>query len=681
MDAVFLKILNMSITAGWLVLGIVVLRLILKRAPKFIAAALWALVGFRLILPVSFESDLSLLPSKEFIPEETVYSHSTANPKGAELLDFIENNPVSYELTVKDGSLTFSEFTAPDTDYVNPLRIFTYVGAGVWAAGMIALLLYTLISCIRIRRRVREAVPEAKGIYRCDRIETPFIYGFFRPKIYLPSDLDATDAEYVIAHEKAHLKRLDHWWKPLGFLLLTVYWFHPLLWVAYLLLCRDIELACDEKVLKELGTGIKKDYSNALIHCSVSRKTVAACPLAFGEVGVKQRVKSVLSYKKPTLWILIAAAVLSAALAVAFLTDPKRNLTEEVTPSTTFSDVSVKVLSVELGDKTSTMLVRIRNDNDEPITYDDKMQLLRWQDSEWKTWMFNGIYEQSSSTYLLEPGDSAVREISWATADVSTPGKYRIAFIFELFDNWDAKTEQLVERFQSAYFDFTIDEDLEIRNYTHFLEQGYVRLHINGVTKRFSLLYHDRILEEGVLNKISHPGFLVLNCDSGKTFFFHVTSGRVVFLSRHSDPMPDEIINSLNGRILSFQHQGPEYAELLWPSNYSYKMYRIPSEEKFSTELWLNSLATDLGGTFLIWKRPLIDGGYDSVIQGRYKANEEGIVCIADDGREIRFTWSEIKNLEHRGEDGYYPLRYPIPEAGAESFGFFPGEELTSITK
>ena len=157
--------------------------------------------------------------------------------------------------------------------------------------------------------------------------------------------------------------------------------------------------------------------------------------------------------------------------------------------------------------------------------------------------------------------------------------------------------------------------------------------------------------------------------------------GHVVFLSRHSDPMPDEIIKSLNGRSLSFHHQGPEYAELLWPSNCSYKMYRIPSEEKFSTELWLDSPATDLGGTFLIWKRPLIDGGYDSVIQGRYKANKEGIVCIADDGREIRFTWSEIKNLENRGEDGYYPLRYPIPEAGAESFGFFPGEELTSITK
>ena len=170
--------------------------------------------------------------------------------------------------------------------------------------------------------RVRESAFLHDNIYECDSIRTPFILGVFCPKIYLPSSINQADAELVIAHERAHLRRLDHVWKPLGFVILTLHWFNPLIWLAYVLLCRDIELACDEKVIKQLGVDIKKPYSEALVNCSVPRKTIAACPLAFGEVGVKTRIKNVLNYKKPAFWIIIVSLVLLAALAVCFLTDP-----------------------------------------------------------------------------------------------------------------------------------------------------------------------------------------------------------------------------------------------------------------------------------------------------------------------------------------------------------------------
>lgn len=196
----------------------------------------------------------------------------------------------------------------------------------MWIVGMVAMLLYSFISCLSIRKKVREATLMKEQIWLCDHISSPFIFGIVRPRIYLPSDMCDADMEYVIAHEKAHLKRYDHLWKPLGFLLLIVYWFHPLLWAAYVLLCRDIEFACDEKVIKEMGSGIKKSYAEALINCSVPRKMIAVCPLAFGEVGVKERIKKVLNYKKPAFWTVIIAVVACVALAVGFLTNPSSQL-------------------------------------------------------------------------------------------------------------------------------------------------------------------------------------------------------------------------------------------------------------------------------------------------------------------------------------------------------------------
>lgn len=310
MDAFFIKLLNMSLTASWLVLAVIFLRFLLKKAPKWIMGVLWGFVAIRLICPFSFESIFSLIPSAEAIPQNIVSSENPAISSGLTLINEAVNPIISGSLSPNIGS------------GINPMQIIASAASAIWIIGVIAMLIYTLASYIRISRKIREAAPLKENIWICDRISTPFILGIIRPRIYLPSAMNEADTEYVISHEKAHLKRKDHIWKPLGFLLLSVYWFNPILWAAYILLCRDIELACDEKVIRQMGTEIKKPYSEALVNCSVPRKMIAACPLAFGETGVKERVKGVLSYKKPAFWIILVAIAACIVTAVCLLTNP-----------------------------------------------------------------------------------------------------------------------------------------------------------------------------------------------------------------------------------------------------------------------------------------------------------------------------------------------------------------------
>ena len=311
MDALFLKILNMSINASWLVLAVVVLRLLLQKAPKAINVVMWALVGIRLICPFSVESIFSLIPSAEPISLEPSFSNPLTNYDRIPVFSQETNPIISYPVEYNaDSSFSLKEFV-------------TITASEIWIIGIFIMLLYTVISYWRIHRKVREAIPFKDNIYLCDHISTPFIFGIIRPKIYMPSAMAETDMEYVIAHENAHIQRHDHLWKPLGFLLLIIHWFNPLIWLAYILLCRDIELACDEKVIKDMGIDSKKPYSNALINCSVPSKMLTACPLAFGEVGVKTRVKTVLNYKKPAFWISTTAIIACIAVAVCFLTNPQ----------------------------------------------------------------------------------------------------------------------------------------------------------------------------------------------------------------------------------------------------------------------------------------------------------------------------------------------------------------------
>ena len=318
MNAFFLKIVNMSITASWLVLAVIVVRLLLKKAPKWINVLLWGMVGIRLICPFSFESSFSLIPSAETVPSNIFYTDTPTIHSGVAAFNSVVNPIISESLAPTVGAS------------VNPVQIISTAASLIWIAGIIIMLLYTVISYYKIHNQVKEAVPFKENIWICDRVDTPFILGVIRPRIFLPSFMNEQDMGFVIAHENAHLQRHDHWWKPLGFLLLSIYWFNPVLWIAYILLCRDIELACDEKVIRDLGTEIKKTYSDTLINCSIRHRMITACPLAFGEVGVKERVQSVLHYKKPAFWIIVISVISCCIIAVCFLTNPKTTVDERL---------------------------------------------------------------------------------------------------------------------------------------------------------------------------------------------------------------------------------------------------------------------------------------------------------------------------------------------------------------
>ena len=313
MNELFLKIINMSISASWLVLAVLILRFVLKKAPKWINVLLWGIVAIRLICPFSFESPLSLIPSAETIPLNIGMDSTPTINSGISAINNAVNPIISQSNTPMAGAS------------INPLQITIGIYEYIWIFGMIALALYTAISYWRLRRKVDTAVRYKDNIFQSENVSFPFVLGIIKPRIYLPFKMNGQYLEYVVAHEQAHICRKDHWWKPLGFLLLMIHWFNPLMWLAYVLLCRDIELACDEKVIKELGNEQRGDYTQALVACSVNRRMLAACPLAFGEVSVKERVKSVMNYKKPAFWVIIISVIVCVGVAVCFLTNPKQD--------------------------------------------------------------------------------------------------------------------------------------------------------------------------------------------------------------------------------------------------------------------------------------------------------------------------------------------------------------------
>ena len=329
MSAVFLKILNMSIAAGWLILAAVFLRLLLRKAPRKIVCLFWGLAGLRLVLPVSIRSLFSLIPSRDTVPADIALSPAPAIDSGIPAVNSAVNPII--------GSF------APDPQTVasvNPLQVIIPAAAIIWLAGACAMLLYALISYLKMRRTVAAAVPAGGRVYACDEVDSPFILGVFRPRIYIPSAMEGETLAAVLAHEEMHLKRRDHVWKPLAFLLLSVYWFNPLCWLAFILLSRDLEAACDEAVIRGMDRESLAAYSQALLDCSCPRRRIAACPLAFGEVGVKGRVKNVLNYKKPAFWLIIIAVLACIVLTVCFLTDPKKKEEPEMTKTTFTAEIS-----------------------------------------------------------------------------------------------------------------------------------------------------------------------------------------------------------------------------------------------------------------------------------------------------------------------------------------------------
>ena len=311
MDDVFLKLVNLSISASWLILAVLVLRVVLKKAPKWVMPLLWGVVALRLVCPFSIESALSLIPSAETIPSEIVTE---------------TREPVLYEQATLD---IVTNPTLPSAAEVpvgvsrQQAQVDFNIYSVLWLAGMAALLVHALVSAGKLKRKLATAILLRDNIYESEFVDSPFVFGVVKPNIYLPMHMDEGTAAYVIAHECAHLARRDHWWKVLGYLVLALHWFNPLVWVAYILFCRDIELACDEKVVRGLDGAARADYSQALLSCAAPKRAVAACPLAFGEGNIKTRVKSALHYKKPAFWVAAAAVLAVVIVAVCFLTNPR----------------------------------------------------------------------------------------------------------------------------------------------------------------------------------------------------------------------------------------------------------------------------------------------------------------------------------------------------------------------
>ena len=313
----FPNILNTSIAASWMVLAVLVLRFALKKAPKWTRVALWGLVAVRLLLPFSIESTFSLIPSAQTVPEE-VLRYEGVQLKEPAHLDVISNPVISGNISIELGQTA------------DRLQIHMIQTTFIWLIGIAILFLYTFISYWSLHRKVDTAVLYRDNVFQSENVSSPFVLGIIRPRIFVPFKMEAQDMKHVIAHEQAHLKRKDHWWKPLGFLLLAIHWFNPVMWLAYIVLCRDIELACDEKVIKELNSEQRADYTQALLSCSINRRMIAACPLAFGEVGVKERVKSVMNYRKPAFWIIIVSICTCTIVAVCFLTNPQESVMHDI---------------------------------------------------------------------------------------------------------------------------------------------------------------------------------------------------------------------------------------------------------------------------------------------------------------------------------------------------------------
>lgn len=311
----FLHIVNMSITASILAVIVLLLRLLLKKAPKWISVLLWGLVAIRLICPFAVESPFSLMPKTDWVVQETV-------PEDDLYLNSVPDSIPAIDFSSLGKDITVHYYpTDPEIEIHRGVSA-SFVLSCIWLGGIAVLLMHTLISTIRLRRSVGAAIRVRANIWESSAVDSPFVLGLFSPRIYVPRGMTEENLTYVIAHEEAHIRRHDHWWKPLGFLLLTLHWFNPVMWLSYILLCRDIEMACDERVVKEYDEYQRADYSEALLECSVKRSIISACPLAFGEVGVKQRIKSVLNYKKPAFWIVILAVIACVVAAVCFLTNP-----------------------------------------------------------------------------------------------------------------------------------------------------------------------------------------------------------------------------------------------------------------------------------------------------------------------------------------------------------------------
>ncbi len=466
----FNEILNMSINASWLILIVMLIRLIFFKAPKWIRCLLWAMVGIRLILPFSIESAMSLLPSAQTIPSEILHNNSTAGVSGAEVFKYIGNNPVSFSLGYADGSIHFNEYCTPDVDTVNPLFLILSVAFVIWLIGFFALVLYAVISYIKLKNKIKTAVLLRDNIYQSEAVVSPFILGIINPKIYIPFGLSEETLQYVEAHENTHLKRFDHITKPLGFLILCVHWFNPLVWVAYSLFCKDIELACDERVIRNMEIEKRKEYASAILECGINERKIAAYPLAFGEANIKDRVKNALSYKKPMLWMIIIAVIACIAVSIGFMTNPDN---KEENPSASFTStesgashegVRMTVTDLKLDGYDPTITVEWSNNIDNTVLFGEPFDVRYYENGEWVSCLKPGtdnIFHLP--LYMLNPGTKKEMVYHINNFDISRSGKYRVTANYEL----DIYQDMSLSRVLSAYAGFEISETVVNPNQTN----------------------------------------------------------------------------------------------------------------------------------------------------------------------------------------------------------------------
>lgn len=510
----FLTLVNRGLSAGWLVLAVIAARFLLKKAPRWAVCALWGLVALRLLCPFSPESPLSLIPDAQPVSPEAVWNTVPA----VEMAPDATEAPVSPVL----------EAVLPDGLPVSPTPAQEIVAAAsiLWCAGLAGMALYTLVSYRRLSRRVKGAVRIDGNLYQGAAIPTPFVLGVLRPRIYLPNTLSREDMPYVIAHERAHIRRRDPLWKALGFGLLCIYWFQPLLWLGYALFCRDMELACDEKVASALSPSHRANYSQALLNCSAGRRFLAACPVAFGEVGVKERVKRVLSFRRPTLRAVLAAVLICAVIAVCFLTNP-------VTPEP--PKVTVAQMSITAEDVTPTGMTLTYHPDNAFQDVDAVTDSIYWlekqnasggwqvvQPNQWIEPVLQPVEAPGQRTIHVVVTDNNHRTLDWPLLGYLDAGQYRVGIHF-----WEESQEY------TLYAPFTLDNPL-VTPYaiTSSLKKAGSHAMLKGDNARALTQAQTEELV-GILNSLTEADFYASNFINTPITVVSLVSGEVTMRLRY----------------------------------------------------------------------------------------------------------------------------------------------------
>ena len=510
----FLTLVNRGLSAGWLVLAVIAARFLLKKAPRWAVCALWGLVALRLLCPFSPESPLSLIPDAQPVSPEAVWNTVPA----VEMAPDATEAPVSPVL----------EAVLPDGLPVSPTPAQEIVAAAsiLWCAGLAGMVLYTLVSYRRLSRRVKGAVRIDGNLYQGAAIPTPFVLGVLRPRIYLPNTLSREDMPYVIAHERAHIRRRDPLWKALGFGLLCIYWFQPLLWLGYALFCRDMELACDEKVASALSPSHRANYSQALLNCSAGRRFLAACPVAFGEVGVKERVKRVLSFRRPTLRAVLAAVLICAVIAVCFLTNP-------VTPEP--PKVTVAQMSITAEDVTPTGMTLTYHPDNAFQDVDAVTDSIYWlekqnasggwqvvQPNQWIEPVLQPVEAPGQRTIHVVVTDNNHRTLDWPLLGYLDAGQYRVGIHF-----WEEAQEY------TLYAPFTLDNPL-VTPYaiTGSLKKAGSHAMLKGDNARALTQAQTEELV-GILNSLTEADFYASNFINTPITVVSLVSGEVTMRLRY----------------------------------------------------------------------------------------------------------------------------------------------------